>query len=216
MGKKARDRAARKTSNGSAETATVSERLLPASTATLRSSPNFAERHVERATELVSQGITFRRPNSPKEETAGTALIHQHIADASSFSLHKDAGMLLAFDANQQVISVAVCGLGVFDNGESLMLTINHLVVEPRSRGKGLGTVMVGMVSQLVPPAAKQHASRILINGICATNGRTLYQNAGFTVLPVNTPLLIPFAGGKRIANSNTRYPHWFYMMATL
>lgn len=113
-----------------------------------------------------------------------------------------DAGAVVAFDPQGSVIGCAVVGAADFD-GRAVMF-LQHLVVEPRWRGRGVGAVTLGLLHQMLP-----FAGLVATVGNCAAEDARFYQHAGFTVFQPGEPLELPVGAPVRLVVSNAHYPCW-------
>ncbi|MDI3195426.1 GNAT family N-acetyltransferase [Pseudarthrobacter sp. AL07] len=205
MGKKDRERKQRQ-QEAKARTSSAANPSL-----TLVPSPTAQSRHVRLARQLTSTGFTFRQVKSASERAAAIFLIQNSIPESGSYQPGPKVALLVALDLTQAVAGVAACELTIWNGGSGLQLTVEHLAVDANRQGQGIGTVLLGMVDQLIPDNTKRAASKLVVLGGCAVSARSFYQKAGFRVLPEHAKLPFPFGGGGgNVVNTNTQYPCWF------
>lgn len=158
------------------------------------------DRHVAYATELVKAGLEFR-PIDDRSRIDAERLVNDRVKFDTEFRMAEAAGGIRVVDGSE---TVAVMILeGVEWEGEGAAVRVTAVAVAPSHEGRGIGTVLLGMVPQVHP--AK------LIYGGCSVNGARLYQRAGFSVLAPGEALPFMFSGGLRILSSNRDYPCWFF-----
>ncbi|MDR6912946.1 GNAT superfamily N-acetyltransferase [Rhodococcus fascians] len=129
-----------------------------------------------------------------------------YIDGMSTWSLDEDLnGVLVSVDRDESVLGVLVASAEQYARGN--VLYVQHLVVVPEARGRGVGTVSLGMVEQLLPgtPLA-------MIWGQCEPSATGFYERAGFTVLAPGEPFPFLMSDSPSvIVNSNPTYNCWFY-----
>lgn len=186
-------------------------RAVPAGLLPARPSLEVRARHIKLATSLVDLGVEFR-PWQDEDTRAIVQLVRSHILGSEQSKLEDGSGVIVARDINQKVIGCAVLGLGVDDNSV-LLMKLTSIVVVPEWRGKGLGTVMLGVIPQIVPdrPGTDLSKSPLIVYGSCSIEGQLFYQRAGFNVQEPGLPLQLPFGNGATMHNTNTEYPCWFW-----
>jgi len=99
---------------------------------------------------------------------------------------------------------VAAVTLGAATTGGHRWALVRGLAVTLKWERRGLATVLLGMIPQLVPVS--------FIFGGCSPDAAEFYQRAGFDVLAAGEPLPTPF--GRSLASSNPFYPSWFFRFA--
>lgn len=167
-------------------------------------------RHLDLAQQLVHLGVEFRHAREDEKETV-RSLVRSHIKGSEQTTFAEESGFLVALDTSQQIIGCTVVGLGV-DDHKVLMMKLTSLVVVPEWRGKGLGTVLVGMLHQVIQnlPGVDLTTSPLIIYGSCSVEGKVFYRRAGFDVLEPGQPLMVPFGNMGIMHNQNVEYPCWF------
>lgn len=162
------------------------------------------ERHLRYARPLVDEGVTFEHVGAT-ERPAVAQLIRQHIAERERWRPDPAEGAFIALDPEERTIGTLVAGAAQF--GGDIGLFVSYVVVEPGWRGRGVGTVLLGMLPKMLGGRGEP----TLTVGSCALDGARFYQRAGFTVLDPGEPLPFPLGDGAWLANRNANYPCWFH-----
>lgn len=163
-------------------------------------------RHLKYAHPLVEAGVTFRgMKHSERERTQ--QIVRAHVPGVEEFTLVKEGrhrGAVLAEDHDQQVIGVLALEAADIEGVPIAM--INAVVTLPEHRGRGIGTVLLGVMDQLLIPQVGSAPE--LVAGNCAPEDARFYQRAGFTVLQPGE--VLPFGRGVQV-REESEYPCWFY-----
>lgn len=164
-------------------------------------------RHLRYAQSLIDAGVTFR-PGTDNDRTTIETLVHTHIDDMSHWTVNdEEHGVMVARDRDQSIIGVLVAR--AVQNPQASALYVQHLVVVPEARGRGIGVVMLGIVEQLLPAGTPTPTT---IWGQCEARAKRWYEKAGFTVLAPQDRMRIPLSDPPvYMVNSNPTYSCWFY-----
>lgn len=160
-----------------------------------------APRHRAYATQLADAGVTFDKMKTENRQAA-EALVKERLIFDEPFRLTQEAGGILATHG-EALIGVAVAEAAQF--GSRVTMRVTALAVTPEWEGRGLGTVLLGMMHQLVPGRVQ------FLFGGCAPEAAQFYQRAGFDVLAPGEPMPFPFGSGAELASSNPHYPSMFF-----
>ena len=167
-----------------------------------------ATRQYEYAQELTDLGVAWR-PMQRSDRPAIERMVRAHVEGAQKWSMETGAGAVVAIDANEDIIGAAVVMMVDFDGNVAAL--IQHLVVLPEWRGRGVGEVTLGVVQQLPGRVLAPGRAVSLFWGHCHPSAARFYQRAGYTVLQEGERFPVPFAPDVEIALSNPSYPCWFY-----
>ncbi|HEY5262032.1 MAG TPA: GNAT family N-acetyltransferase [Solirubrobacteraceae bacterium] len=171
------------------------------------SSREFATKHhLKYAEPLVADGVTWRWGYA--EDTPPVVqLVRKHIAGMADYAAEDENSLMIAArDKSEAVIGGGVMMLVRFKGLGTVML-LRLLVVEPEWRGRGVGVVTLGTLTQ----AAIEHAGQApdLSLGNCSEDDAGFYQRAGFSVLEPGQDLPFPVAGGALLRLRSDSYPCW-------
>ncbi|WP_082965402.1 GNAT family N-acetyltransferase [Gordonia sp. 852002-51296_SCH5728562-b] len=135
------------------------------------------------------------------------ALVRENIHGVgSTWTMPEGDGCAVALAQDGTIAGCLVMGLGQV--GDDFLAIIQHLVVDPEFRGRGIGTVLLGIAPQLVRQFNGGATAHWL--GQCEESMRSFYAAAGFTALQPDEPISLPFAKGL-VGNGNPEYNCWFY-----
>lgn len=159
------------------------------------------------AVPLVAEGYTFG-PLTPQDWPVVDRLVHNHLTVPVEWALNTGKLGIVVKDSHNTLVSAVVTEVVSIDNQTLLLAT--HLVTIPEHRGKGIATVLLGMLNDITnsvgaPPPA-------MTIGFCAEKGIKLYRRAGFTVGDAHSPAIpalgLPFPS---MSTTNTNYPYPIY-----
>ena len=158
------------------------------------------------ATQLVSDGFTFEQMKAAHRSDV-EVLVRENIRGVSpTWTVPEEHGCVVALTADGSVAGCLVMALG--QAGDDYLTIIQHLVVNPEFRSRGIGTVLLGVAPQVVRRYSRDSASYWL--GQCEESMRSFYMAAGFTALRPGEPIALPFAKGL-LGNGSPEYNCWFY-----
>ena len=156
-------------------------------------------RHERLATSLLGEGYTF------------IGMMRKHLEEVSDLILaaegvvwrmpdDESAAGILALDSQGDIAGVAI--LNAWGDDREFNIRLHHLSVVEHERGKGIGTVLAGMLTQATRrPASTTYA------GIEPTVGAfRFYQKAGFDIHFPNEPILV---SQVMQVNNNPRFKCW-------
>ena len=161
------------------------------------------ERHLRYARCLVDESVSFDHVLA-HERPAIAQLVQRNVAGAELWEPDGDCGALVAADTDGNMVGALVAGGAEFTG--KITLFVLYVAVEPDWRGRGVGTVLLGTLPQMLG----ERRGPALTVGSCAQEGARFYQRAGFTVLDPGEPLPFPL-GGAWLANRNANHPCWFH-----
>ena len=156
---------------------------------------------------LVARGFTFRRLER-EHWPAVNSLVVKYIAVPAKWALTADSFGIVVTDPHGTVVAAVVVQVTTFD--DKVLLIVNHLVTDPQHRGKGIATILLGMLDHITRELGAPTPSMTV--GFCAENGIKLYRKAGFVVGNANSAAVptpgLPF---PTMATDNSHYPYPFY-----
>lgn len=167
-------------------------------------------RHRAAAASLAEAGVTWReaeRPDHPRIAQLVRTHIHGSGAD---WDVDRDSGGIVAVTGVGDIIAVLV--VAAFTAGGQVVAIIRQVVVDPSWRGRGVGTVALGLVPQMLERHGGRPAATI---GNCAPLAARFYQRAGFTVLQpgelldLSLVLGLPYQQPLPAGLSTRHYPCW-------
>jgi GNAT superfamily N-acetyltransferase len=155
--------------------------------------------------EGLHQTLQFRRIQSADRENVSALIGREVVGVSASYSMADDDGGVLAETKSQELVGAITVQGADYDGRIAIM--VRSLSVESSWRGRGVATVLLGMLNQLLPDTTVA-----TIYGNCSSEAVDLYARAGYTVLKEGASL--PFALGSKAISmqlSNTAYPCWFF-----
>jgi GNAT superfamily N-acetyltransferase len=161
------------------------------------------DRHMKYAQKLVNDGIAFR-PYRQEDTEAVVTLLRSHIEGWRQWYPNDSDGIVVAVDANDDLLGAAVIQAGDFQG--NLWGFLTGMAVDPSARGRGIGVVLLGILHQLSPDGRTFEG----FLGGCAPDHAKYYHRAGFTVLQPHEPLPFAPAGldnAANLMNMNDDYP---------
>lgn len=134
--------------------------------------------YLERAQQLHAADIDFR-PYRAADREEVEALVRSSVEGSSDFDLIPgEMGGVVARDRGALAAALIV---SVAEFSGALVVSIRDLVTASSHRGRGLGTVMLGLIWQITQNEIGRMPDST--NGNCNRAAARLYQRAGFTVL---------------------------------
>lgn len=165
------------------------------------------KRHRAYAQELVNEDIYFQSRIDGGETNN---LIRRRLPSMDTFTVAETDGVIGSLSKEEELLGVLVVALAEFDG--SSVAFIRGLAVEEGHQGRGIGTVLLGLIDQMTD---KDAGGRKLagVVGSCAVDEDAFYQKAGYTVLQPGQPMpwLYGAQAGTRLENSNPTHDCWFY-----
>ena len=127
--------------------------------------------------------------------------MNERIISDAPFGLATEAGGIKATLNGQLAGAIVLEGLEV--PGDGIAVRVTAIAVAPTWEGRGLGTVLLGMVPSFAPRIK-------FIYGGCATDAAAFYQRGGYDVLQPGESLPFNLGDGLNLKSSNLHYPCWF------
>lgn len=157
------------------------------------SRPKVNDFYAVNALKLHTAGVVFS-PYKPADKHEVEALVSSTIADSEDFAIISgEMGGIVARDRGDLVATLMLT-VAEFDG--ALLVTIRDLATSPQHRGRGLGTVMLGLIWQITHDGFGRLPDATA--GNCSLETARFYQRAGFTVLqpgiimPASATLPVP------------------------
>lgn len=157
------------------------------------------ERHVELATGLVAAGVEFW-PIRPDDRPAIESLVNRRLEFDSPYKMDENAGGIRAVADGETIGAMVLEGIKV--DGQGTVIRVTAVAVEPDWEGRGIGTVLLGMVQQV-------ERSKVTYGG-CTPEAARFYQRAGFDVLAPGEAVMLPIGDPRHLRSSNKHYPSFF------
>ncbi|GAA5226975.1 hypothetical protein GCM10025778_15080 [Paeniglutamicibacter antarcticus] len=104
-------------------------------------------------------------------------------------------------ELNGQTIGVMLIE-GIEVPGDGIAARVTAVAVAPDWERRGVGSVLLGMIPQVVPAR--------LVYGGCEMAAAAFCQRAGFDALAEGEILYMPLGNGAAFKSSNEYYPLWF------
>ncbi|MGD7708130.1 GNAT family N-acetyltransferase [Microlunatus sp. Y2014] len=138
---------------------------------------------------LHDAGVEYG-PATTAELSVLDGMIREHITGLEEWSsTRSDAGVAIARQGGQ-VIGGVVSHVMAF--GDDMVVHLQHLVVSPEWRRRGVGTVLLGLTPQIVERAAGEGADRdAVFYGQCAPGSATWLHRSGYVVLQPGQPIVL-------------------------
>ncbi|MDP2712552.1 MAG: GNAT family N-acetyltransferase [Solirubrobacteraceae bacterium] len=152
-------------------------------------------RHMQYAGELVAGGVTFRNDIAATDSRV-LALIRTEVRGSGNFDPRVSTVTITAFSDTDDVIGVCVAGVHTLGDSREPWAYLWQLAVDPEWRMRGIGTVLLTMLPEVIVSLTPAIARLNGIYGACAREDARFYQRAGFAVLQPGLPLslLLPAA----------------------
>lgn len=167
--------------------------------------PKVRRRHLKYALRAEHAGIQFEY--GPQFDSVIEQLVRDHIVGMSAdWTMAPQAGAIAA-TRDDSVLGGLIFGLAAFD--DDFLAVVQHLVVAPKSRGQGIGSLLLGVAPQLTEKHTKGRPTWWI--GQCEDKAAGYYQAAGFSVLAPREPLNLPVGRDALVTNANNHYNCWFY-----
>ncbi|GAA2007812.1 GNAT family N-acetyltransferase [Brevibacterium samyangense] len=147
------------------------------------------KRHMRYARALVDEGFGFDM--LVDEGRAGVEALVRNALDLPEFRLAAQASGLVARTADGTLAAVAIVSAVSYDNGTALF--VRALATAEDFRSKGLATVLLGLLPQILPQAGLP--TRALLTGACPETRASFLHRAGFVVLEPGDPSPYSFGG---------------------
>lgn len=157
--------------------------------------------YIERLTE---DGYECREC-TPEDLPHVEALVREHVPGAEEWFADEDASGVIAIDKTGAAVGCAVASATRFS--EDYNVTIQHLVVAPEHRGRGIGFVLLEGIDAL----AQRLLGPVRFTGYCAAEHARFYQRAGYDVLQPGERLLMGPRVWMELVASNPAYTYPFY-----
>lgn len=158
------------------------------------------DRYLEHAHAAVAAGLEFRA-FAAEDRPEIEHLLNGRITSDNPFTLAAAAGGIKA-TLNGELAGVIVLE-GIEVPGDGIAVRVTALAVTPTWEGRGLGTVLLGMVPGFATGIK-------FIYGGCAADAAAFYQRGGYDVLRAGESLLFNLGDGLNLKSSNRHYPCWF------
>jgi GNAT superfamily N-acetyltransferase len=159
--------------------------------------------HRRRAQALLEQGITFARGCDRLDDVNELLPLAGHTVVGPD----DERAVVVATHPRHGLLGVIVC-TGADFAGMATMF-IDAIVVIPRWRGKGLGSVLLLTAQQLLPQTVSFAA------GHCEPSVARFFAQAGYTVLSPGTHLLLPTGDNPGKVSVGTEHC-WFYRQGAI
>ena len=177
--------------------------MLPTSMrAVVREGHPFAtvkERHIALATQLQQEGYFFVGMRQEHLEAVSNLILE---AEGMTWAMPDDESVagVLAMDSQHNIVGVAI--FGAWGKNDSFFVHLQHLSVAEQTRGKGVGSVLAGMLWNVT-----QRVADITYAGIEPTPAAfRFYQRVGFDIRFPGEPI---FFDGAAVFNNNPRFTCW-------
>lgn len=159
------------------------------------------EFHRDYARGMVRKGVTFLPANDEMDELP--SFFTRLIPDMpTTFAVGPDDGAIIARAADGPLLGAVLVAASQFPSG--ITSVIRAVAVDPTQQGHGIGTVLLGIIPQLV-----EGTSAII--GNCAEREAKFYSRAGYDVYPAGAAIPFPNAGGRLWSpgdSNSTAHPH--------
>ncbi|MDQ0801508.1 GNAT family N-acetyltransferase [Arthrobacter sp. SLBN-112] len=166
-----------------------------------------SNRRIKYARPLVEKGFTFG-PLTREDWPAVNGLVRKYISVPADWRLTPNSLGIVVKNSKGALVAAVVTQVMTID-GKTLLI-VSHLVTDPLHRGRGMATILLGMLDNITGTAGAPAPAMTV--GFCAHAGIKLYRRAGFVVGDANSytepdPEL-PF---PRMVTENSNYPYPFY-----
>ncbi len=134
------------------------------------------DRHLTLARPLVDAGVQFATTHYQADDPAILALVRETIPGSEGFAPSEPMPGLIAAELDDEIIGVAI--IAAMKAGPELNAYIWQLAVREDWQGRGVGTVLLGMI----PQRLEEHGQVALTFGGTRPENADFFQKAGFDV----------------------------------
>lgn len=169
------------------------------------------DRHLRYARALVDDHVTFR-DDVVATDPRVLALIRSEVRGSAQFDPRDPTATITALSVEDDVIGACVVGVHLLSGAPEPWVYVWQVAVDPGWRMRGIGTVLLTMLPQVVAGSAPDLPRLQGTYGACAPADARFYQRAGFDVLQPGLPLSLLIAGTKPVV-VHSRADHSCWMV---